>query len=47
MKETEMRQVARWMVEVLAAPEDQAIINRVRGAVAELCKSFPTPHEHA
>ncbi len=47
MKETEMRQVARWMVEVLAAPEDQAIINRVRGAVAELCMSFPTPHEHA
>jgi glycine hydroxymethyltransferase len=47
MKETEMRQVARWMVEVLSAPEDQTIINRVRGAVAELCKSFPTPHEHA
>jgi len=41
MREDEMRQVGRWMAEVLAAPEDPAVKARVRGAVHELCESFP------
>ena len=47
MKDSQMRQVAGWMIEVLNAPEDLALSTRIRGAVAELCQSFPTPHEHA
>lgn len=47
MKDSQMRQVAGWMIEVLNAPEDLALFTRIRGAVAELCQSFPTPHEHA
>jgi glycine hydroxymethyltransferase len=41
MREDEMRQIGRWMAEVLAAPEDPAVKARVRGAVHELCRSFP------
>ena len=47
MKETEMRQIAGWMIEVLNAPDDMALCGRIRGAVSDLCQSFPVPHEHA
>ncbi len=43
MREPEMRRIAAWMTEVLAAPEDTAVQKRVRGAVEEMCKSFPAP----
>ncbi|NBO93422.1 MAG: serine hydroxymethyltransferase [Planctomycetia bacterium] len=43
MRETEMRQIAAWIGEVLAAPEDAAVHHRVRAAVLELCKHFPAP----
>jgi glycine hydroxymethyltransferase len=45
MKDAEMRRVAGWVVEVLAAPEDAAVLERVRGAVRELCRQFPAPAE--
>jgi len=41
MKEDEMRRIARWMAQVLRAPEDEAVKARVRGEVHELCASFP------
>ncbi len=43
MKEAEMRQVAAWIDEVLAAPEDEAVASRVQAEIRELCQSFPAP----
>jgi glycine hydroxymethyltransferase len=45
MKEGEMRRVAGWITEVLAAPADAAVAERVRGGVRELCRQFPAPAE--
>ncbi|MEX0786738.1 MAG: serine hydroxymethyltransferase [Dehalococcoidia bacterium] len=43
MGESEMRQIAIWMDEVVAAPEDEALSERVRNEVRELCAGFPAP----
>jgi len=43
MGENEMRQIAVWMDEVVAAPADEAVAERVRNEVRELCESFPAP----
>jgi glycine hydroxymethyltransferase len=43
MRETEMRQIGAWIGTVLAAPEDQSVLQRVRGQVRELAQQFPTP----
>ncbi len=43
MKETEMKQIAKWITEVLANVSDVAIQQRVRVAVKELGKQFPAP----
>jgi len=43
MRETEMRRIGIWIGEVLAAPEDQAVLQRVRGQVRELSQQYPTP----
>jgi glycine hydroxymethyltransferase len=45
MKVDEMRRIAGWIAEVLAAPEDRAKIDRVHGHVNELCQQFPAPAE--
>jgi len=41
MKETEMRQVSRWIANVLLNRTDAAVLARVRKQVLELCESFP------
>ena len=43
MGEPEMRQIAGWMDEVIAAPNDEELGERVRQEVLEFCKAFPTP----
>jgi glycine hydroxymethyltransferase len=43
MREPEMRQIARWIAAVLAAPDDTAQIGRIRGEVRELGRQFPAP----
>jgi glycine hydroxymethyltransferase len=43
MRETEMRQIAGWIAEVLAAPDDAGVQGLVRGQVEELCRQFPAP----
>jgi glycine hydroxymethyltransferase len=43
MKEGEMRQIAAWMDEVIAAPKDEDVARRVQAEVRELCRSFPAP----
>lgn len=43
MKEDAIRRVAAWIVEVLEAPEDKAIAERVRGEIREFAQDFPVP----
>jgi len=43
MREAEMRQIAGWISEVLAAPKEKAILERIRGQVRELGSQFPAP----
>ncbi len=43
MREPEMRTIAGWISEVLAAPKDSATHERVRGRVRELGEQFPAP----
>jgi glycine hydroxymethyltransferase len=41
MKETEMRQIGRWISEVLQHRADAAVLSKVRKQVLELCEAFP------
>lgn len=43
MKESEMRQIARWIDEVLSDPDNEAVLTRVREQVRQLCRQFPAP----
>ena len=45
-REAEVRQVARWMCEVMDDVDNEARIANVRGAVHELCRQFPV-YQHA
>ena len=45
MKEAEMRQIAKWIADVLARPTEQTLLDRIRGSVRELCQQFPAPAE--
>ncbi len=39
----EMRAIGRWMLEALKAPEDDAVLNRMRHEIRTLCQQFPVP----
>jgi glycine hydroxymethyltransferase len=41
MKEGEMRQVGRWIAEVLLQRADASVAGKVHGQVLELCEAFP------
>jgi glycine hydroxymethyltransferase len=41
MKETEMRQVAKWIGNALENRNNDAVLDRIRGEVAELANQFP------
>jgi len=43
MGEDEMRQIAAWMDEVVAAPADEQLAARVANEVRDMCASFPAP----
>ncbi len=43
MGPAEMDKVAALMHDVVSAPENEAVLSRVRGAVRELCAGFPAP----
>ncbi|VTR97892.1 serine hydroxymethyltransferase [Tuwongella immobilis] len=45
MKESEMRQIGKWISTVLAAPDNAATLATIRGHIAELCQQFPVPAE--
>jgi glycine hydroxymethyltransferase len=39
----EMRKIGGWIIDVLKAPKDEALIKKTRSSVAELCENFPAP----
>lgn len=41
LKETDMQQVVEWMDQVLVAPDNEALLTRIRGEVNEYMKTFP------
>lgn len=41
----EMKKVGNWILEALRSPEDQAVLDKVRGEILELCGHFPVPAE--
>jgi glycine hydroxymethyltransferase len=41
MKEAEMRTIAAWIVKALEQRNDDAVLARIRGEVAELANQFP------
>jgi len=41
----EMRTIGGWILEVLRAPDDESLSDRIRGQVAELCLQFPVQGE--
>lgn len=41
MGEGEVRQIARWVVDVVTHPEDRPLRDRVKGEVIALCRRFP------
>jgi glycine hydroxymethyltransferase len=43
MKEAEMKQIAAWIDQVVAAPADAALKAKIAGEVRELCAKFPAP----
>ena len=43
MKETEMRQVAKWMDEVAKNHADEKVLARVKEEVKGMCAKFPVP----
>jgi len=43
MAEAEMHQIAAWMDEVVSAPNDEDVADRVRDQVRDLCGQFPAP----
>jgi glycine hydroxymethyltransferase len=45
MKEAEMRQIAGWIDQALAEPENTAIHERIHVQVRDLCTHFPAPAE--
>jgi glycine hydroxymethyltransferase len=45
MGTAEMRTIGGWFLQVLKAPDDEALHARIRGEVKNLCKQFPVPGE--
>jgi glycine hydroxymethyltransferase len=43
MKEDDMRQIARWMDEVIDHVKDGDALDRIGAEVAEFCRAFPAP----
>ena len=43
----EIRTIGGWILEVLRAPDDEALAKRIQGQVLELCRQFPVPGDEA
>ena len=47
MGPSEMKQIARWIAQVLESPEDSNLKARVRNEVRDLCQQYPIYQEKA
>jgi glycine hydroxymethyltransferase len=47
LKEPEMKRIGAWIADVLAAPDDEVVRQRIHGQVRELCAQFPAPTTEA
>ncbi len=43
LREDAFRQVAAWIIQVLAAPDDDALAARTRDAIREFARDYPVP----
>jgi glycine hydroxymethyltransferase len=43
MKQDEMKKVGAWILRVLKSPDDESVLQSVRGEIREFTKSFPVP----
>ena len=43
MATAEMQTIGQWILDVLKAPEDSSLSDRVRVEIQELCRQFPVP----
>ena len=43
MRESEMRQIGKWMDEAIARVNDEPALTRIAGEVREMCSKFPAP----
>src|SRR5688500_5538479 len=43
MGTAEMRTIGGWMLSALKAADDESLLKRIRGQVADLCRTFPVP----
>ena len=43
MGANEMRTIGAWMLEALRAPQDEAVLSRIRNEIRTLCQQFPVP----
>ncbi len=41
MKESEMKQIAKWIHQVLSNKDDMSTLEKIRGEIKDLCTSFP------
>ena len=39
----QMKEVGQWIVEALSNSDDEPLLSRIRGQVADLCEHFPVP----
>ena len=43
MGESEMKQIATWISQATASPENEELLSRIAGEVKEFCGRFPAP----
>ena len=43
MGPAEMRTIGDWMLAALRAPNDEKVLERIRGEIRQLCQQFPVP----
>jgi len=43
MGPSEMRKIGQWIIQALKGAKDEAALEKIRGAVLELCQQFPVP----
>jgi glycine hydroxymethyltransferase len=43
MKQPQMQQIGKWMLQALQSTDNAALLAKIRGEVADMCTQFPVP----